>query len=368
MTGQDGHLTHPEHLQHPERLEHLETHEHLAQPPAEARVLSPFGVDGTAEAVYLAMLRHPDAGADELAAHLGLGPAAVRTAFDALARLALLRPSWEDPLTLRPVTPEVGLEALLAQQQAELLSRRHRLEQGRAALAVVVAEQALADTPPAGAGATGVVELTGSDAVRERVEQLTGRARTEVLSFVTAGSPTAVHASSRPLEHALLARGVALRTVVLESVLSEPGAAAHGRWLTEHGARLRTAPTLPLRMVVVDRETAVVPPDPELPRTGGATVLSGRGAVAPLCALFEQVWATATAPAGARARDERGLTGQERALLRLLADGHTDETAARRLGVSDRTVRRLSADLTDRLGARSRFQAGALAAGRGWLG
>jgi len=45
----------------------------------------------------------------------------------------------------------------------------------------------------------------------------------------------------------------------------------------------------------------------------------------------------------------------------------TDEAAARRLGVSLRTVRRWASHLADRLGARSRFQAGVRARERGWI-
>ncbi|MET8624763.1 helix-turn-helix transcriptional regulator, partial [Kitasatospora sp. NPDC004669] len=54
--------------------------------------------------------------------------------------------------------------------------------------------------------------------------------------------------------------------------------------------------------------------------------------------------------------------------LGLLADGHTDDAIAKRLGVSPRTARRIATDLMERLSARSRFQAGALAAKAGWLG
>ena len=48
-----------------------------------------------------------------------------------------------------------------------------------------------------------------------------------------------------------------------------------------------------------------------------------------------------------------------RALLALLGSGAKDETIARELGLSERTLRRRSADLLRRLGAANRFQAGA---------
>jgi DNA-binding NarL/FixJ family response regulator len=64
--------------------------------------------------------------------------------------------------------------------------------------------------------------------------------------------------------------------------------------------------------------------------------------------------------------DDR-LSERERQLLRLLTAGYTDESAAVRLGISVRTVRRTVSGIMDRLGARSRFQAGVKAADRGWL-
>ncbi|MEH0400464.1 helix-turn-helix transcriptional regulator [Streptomyces sp. B21-088] len=59
--------------------------------------------------------------------------------------------------------------------------------------------------------------------------------------------------------------------------------------------------------------------------------------------------------------------GKERALLRLVAEGCTDAAAAGQLHVSHRTARRMMAVLMERLGARSRFEAGVKAARRGWL-
>ena len=76
---------------------------------------------------------------------------------------------------------------------------------------------------------------------------------------------------------------------------------------------------------------------------------------------------------GSRQTTERnprrpGLTtADERALLKLLAAGLTDEAVARRLGRSVRTTRSQVAALMVKLGASSRFQAGHKAAERGWL-
>lgn len=55
-----------------------------------------------------------------------------------------------------------------------------------------------------------------------------------------------------------------------------------------------------------------------------------------------------------------------RELLRLMGTGALDETIARELGLSARTLRRRITRLQRVLGARSRFQMGVVAAERGW--
>ena len=81
--------------------------------------------------------------------------------------------------------------------------------------------------------------------------------------------------------------------------------------------------------------------------------------------LFEQLWLRAAAarphPDGEAASDDR------RRILELLMIGTKDETIARQLGLSLRTVRRRVAELMDELGARTRFQAGMEAHRRGLL-
>jgi len=61
------------------------------------------------------------------------------------------------------------------------------------------------------------------------------------------------------------------------------------------------------------------------------------------------------------------LTAQQREVVRLLAEGLTDEGISRRIGVSLRTVRRIASELMVRLTARSRFEAGVKAARSGWI-
>ncbi|UKJ63129.1 helix-turn-helix transcriptional regulator [Cellulosimicrobium cellulans] len=116
----------------------------------------------------------------------------------------------------------------------------------------------------------------------------------------------------------------------------------------------RVAPALPLSLVALD-DTVVLVARPDRTRA-----VTDRDAVRALRALAESEWDRA------RAADD-ALAPSEDTLLRLLAEGKTDTAVAARLGVSPRTVRRHAAGLMGRLGATSRFEAGARAAQRGWI-
>jgi DNA-binding NarL/FixJ family response regulator len=82
-----------------------------------------------------------------------------------------------------------------------------------------------------------------------------------------------------------------------------------------------------------------------------------------LRALFESVWNRASPYSVSQGE----LAGDDRRLLTLLSAGLTDETIARQLGWHPRTVQRRLRRLMDRLGVRTRFQAGMHAQRAGWL-
>jgi DNA-binding NarL/FixJ family response regulator len=89
--------------------------------------------------------------------------------------------------------------------------------------------------------------------------------------------------------------------------------------------------------------------------------------IAAIRALFDQFWREGVPWGQQPRRGQHGLTAVEHELLWLLAQGMTDEVAARRLGLSLRTVRRMASELMTRLNAHSRFEAGVRAVHRGWL-
>jgi DNA-binding CsgD family transcriptional regulator/sugar-specific transcriptional regulator TrmB len=326
-------------------------------------MLELLGLDPLGQAVYQEMLAEPGSGVAELCQRLNLTEKQVRTALDHLADLDLIRASRDNPGTLLALDPETALHQALARQEHELAQRQHELAERKAATAQALAQ--LASLNPAVEGDT---RLIGLDAVQTRIEHLARETRSELRS-VTPGPalPPETLELARPLDAALLQRGVTIQVLYQSSVRNNPATLAYAEWLTEHGAQVRTAPLLPPRLLIYDRQSALVPIDPT-DTTAGALYTREPGMIASLTALFEHAWNTAIPLGTGPATDHRtGLTPTERTLLTLLAGGITDETAAKRLGVSLRTVRRQMAALMERLGATSRFEAGLKAAQRGWL-
>ncbi|MGW0854322.1 helix-turn-helix transcriptional regulator [Streptomyces sp. NPDC002690] len=300
----------------------------------------------------------------ELTATLGAEESSVREAIGRLADMALIRRSWEDAELVLPISPEVAVGALLAGQEESLLRARQELERRRATLAELVSEYTTVGFVP---GDNGVQRLKGIDAVRTRIEELACRSTEEIVSFNPGMYEEQALEAGRSTDRAALERGVVLRGLYLDSVRNHPPMRVHARWLTDSGAEVRTTPVLPLALLIFDRQTALLPVDPA-DRGAGALVVTGSGVLCALLTLFERYWEEATLFGEIRqeiAGDE--LNSGDRELLRLLGKGMTDEAVGRQLGVSQRTVRRRIFDLTDQLGAGSRFQMGVLASRRGWL-
>ncbi|MFF8592590.1 LuxR family transcriptional regulator [Streptomyces sp. NPDC015220] len=311
------------------------------------------------------MISEPHLDVPGLAAHLDWPEERVRTTLDELARLALVRPSGEAAGELLVVNPELRLTALLTQEEVRLAERQQEIANSRQAVTELIGSYHQAVRNQRGLE---VERIVGLELVRVRLEELSQECAEELSAFIPiTRHPTDSRRAVRPLDQDLLDRGVHMRSIFLQGALNDPDTTRHFDWLTGLGGRVRTAATLPLRMIVFDRRVAIVPSDPEN-TASGALLLRGRGLVSALCSLFEHVWEAATPYGQVPGADSRtGLTSQARAILSLLAQGYTDDVVARKIGVSVRTSRRITAELMSQLGARSRFQAGVLAGERGWL-
>ncbi|GAB2956911.1 helix-turn-helix domain-containing protein [Streptomyces pseudoechinosporeus] len=323
-------------------------------------------LDQEALSVYRAILFHKEHDPDKLAQHLDLDKDCVEAALTRLSDLSLLAPSRDSPGALRAVNPSLGLKVLLQREQDELAWRQQRIEQNRAALAALAAEY----TTSGRSGTDGTEELDNVDDIRIRLEALAESCQHESLAFHPVGGLTEESIEAgRPLNERALARGVRFRSIYLDSATNDRVTKAHAQWMAERNSEVRTSPTLPMRLLIVDTTAAVVAGLPG--QTGPSALLfSSRPVVLAMRALFEAYWEHATPFHQALSRGDdpdSGLTPQERKLLQLLATGLTDEAVARALGIGVRTERRIMAELMERLGASSRFEAGVQATRRQWI-
>jgi DNA-binding CsgD family transcriptional regulator len=164
-----------------------------------------------------------------------------------------------------------------------------------------------------------------------------------------------------------LQRGVSVRIVHRSAPTSVPQLPHSLQQVITLGAEIRTTATFPFEIMVVDGSLAFLPaPGEFLPneypdfidlmviRNGlTATILRG---------MFMSCRAEAlVVPNHVSRRAGKGtlrVSPRQRALLHLLAAGMTDKAVGRKLGITERTVRRQVADLMILLNAESRFQLG----------
>jgi DNA-binding CsgD family transcriptional regulator len=195
------------------------------------------------------------------------------------------------------------------------------------------------------------------------VATLLAGARTEVLVMstrvATGRSPIGVVGR---IDHENLRRGVRYRVLVPDPARTAPRLAVQLGTLVLAGAVVKTVPRVPTDALVIDGTVVVLPVGVD-----STAVFRLPSVITTTVELFERIWAGGVALAPVDVPDAAGLSARELKLLSLLVSGSTDTAAAAILDVSVRTVRRMVRDLMNRLGARSRFQAGAKAAQQGWL-
>lgn len=327
-------------------------------------MLACLGLSSQAESVYRIMLRRPSWTLDKLAAEAGIEAGHAEALYRELEALQLTRPSWDEPGKNVAVRPHLGLEKLISVRQSALAEQQRELETARAAALELMEEHS---SHRDRLGGEHIEYLEGLDSTRMRIAELSRQVQDEVLAFIprAALTPESIEAS-RELDGEILGRGVSMRTLYLDTVRNHTPTRQYASWLSSLGGEVRTTPVLPMRLIVIDRRLVVLPIDPSASRNG-AVLIREPSVVSALLALFENTWESARALGAAHPKDEHGLTAQERHLLKMLASGMTDEAAGKRLGLSMRSIRRVMADLMQRLEAGSRFEAGVRAVERGWL-
>lgn len=327
----------------------------LYSAPSAAPPLTLLGISAQEEAVYRALLRSPGCTADALSQSLQLPPATIGVAVAELERKGFATHAPEQVPRLFPSPPDIAIESLLLRRQKEL-------QLARLAIGDMQREQ------HSNAECNPVVEIIDADpaAQVQPYAQSHQRAVKEVLCLVR--PPFLVSAPNKGEDTRAEARkrGVRYRNIVHPDTLALPGWPEVLRGDIEAGEEVRLLSDFPFKMIVADRELGLLPlkiGDPQ----GPMLLLRESAVLDALCELFDTLWARAV-PLSVNA-DGTLATGraspyppQIDAMLPLLAAGLNDKLVAERLGVSERTLMRRVDGLYQALHARSRFQAGWLAA------
>lgn len=320
--------------------------------------------DALVTAAYSLLLKQPRLEVDQYADRLGCSEEAVRSILNRLTELSLLRRRQSDSPDVEAVSPMVAMQRLIAREQGFLKQRHQFLRQTHETFSSIYSAYTANAMDPDGEHLA--ERLTGLPEIRRRLEELTACAQREILSMSPAvGTSPSPWSVSGPVEAAVLARGVEIRTLHDDALAFNTTAQAHSRWLAGVGASIRILPRLPMRVIVIDGEAAVIPRNPHNP-SDGALVVRHEAMVLALASLFAVSWAQSKPLPGEDAESE-AWSPTEQAIVRILASGAKDDAAARQLGTSVRTVRRIVASLMSRAGVESRFALGIYAAAHNWV-
>ncbi|MFI6266824.1 helix-turn-helix domain-containing protein [Micromonospora sp. NPDC051006] len=327
-------------------------------------MLDVIGLTAGEEDLYRSLVQLTTARVEELAERLRRPRVEIVAQLDALRAKGLVLPTGPEPdAPLRPLAPDVALGGAL-------LRRQEALEAARAAVTQ------LTEDYRAGMRRHDVDHLveviTGAQALRERLRDLQNAARVEVLWFCRA-SPLAMLGQENVEEFDALSRGVRYRAIYEREMLLEPGALADVEQGVRAGEQARVLDRLPVRLAIVDAQTAICPLVPK-PGDGepSAAVIGRSQLLDALLALFESHWLMATPLRSSLPPVDRGGEGyrpdaDEARLLSLFVAGVPDKSIASQLGVSRRTVQRRLADLMAVAGVDTRPGLAFQVARRGWI-
>ncbi|MEW2624125.1 LuxR C-terminal-related transcriptional regulator [Streptomyces sp. NPDC048106] len=334
------------------------------------------GMDAISGRVLEHLVDAPSADAAAVATAVGVP---LREAEEALRRLEgalLVRRLDGRPVRWAASPPRSSLGALLARRRAELAAAEGILEQLQEAYEAMSVPRA-----------AHLVEMLEHEEVTARYTQLLKQSSVEVLHLA---KPPYVTGSGVSSDELGVMASVELRSVYETGGFTDAVSLETALRGTALGGKLRLASRVPMKLVVFDRTAAVLPVRGDRPEVGSLVVHSP-ALVEALAALFESLWAEA-APVSLESRDDwpvlgganapGGADGSEgqsgpdvprvdertREILRLMATGLKDDSIARVLKVSRRTVQKHVTDAGSALGAKTRFQIALRAAELGWLG
>jgi hypothetical protein len=288
----------------------------------------------------------------------------LRPALDLLLRIGLLVLN-DDETRYLPVDPSAVQSRVvvpLGREGADLLHESAQWAEAFGVLGQSYRRSSHADT-------AAFTEVRGLPNIDSYIQALVTDCRRELLTAQPYGRRPAKdlrQAEDRDLR--ALDRGVKMRTLYQHSARQSPATREYVAGVTAHGAEVRTLDEFFKRLIIVDRETAIIPAseDHEV-----AIAVREKSMVAYLVDIFDRSWERGRPFTAHDAKSEKSIAADVRAMtIRLLVEGHSDPASAKRLGVSTRTYAGYIAALKDEYGVQTRFQLGhamAASAARGQI-
>jgi DNA-binding CsgD family transcriptional regulator len=318
--------------------------------------------------LYLALRRLGAGTLPDVCAAVGVSVLEADASWRHLLSMGLVRPVGKGAV-VAPVDPDAALAWLFREQAERLRGQAAEVERIHRS-----AEEIATRFRPAARRETVGVEVNFvADRVlrTEQLRSLHASSHTSIWSMHPGPLPPAeVLARSLELDAEAVASGLDARAVYGRAVAAGARGRAYLEKLAALGVEVRLAEQVPFDLLLFDGTAAVMPSRPGSPGDP-MLVLHGSELMGTYVAIYEDVWSRSAPFSGAAGgeRDEHVVvSSRQRDVLRLLAEGLTDDQIGTRLGISARTVRRIAADVMEEIGAASRFQAGVLAAGLGMLG
>lgn len=152
-----------------------------------------------------------------------------------------------------------------------------------------------------------------------------------------------------------LERGASMRTLYQHSARFSAPTRDYVADISARGAEVRTLDEFFKRLIVVDRKVAVIPASED---HHVALAIHEPSLIAYLVDIFDRAWERAH-PFDLSQGADRAVAADVRAMtIRLLKEGHSDPTSAKRLGVSSRTYAGYISSLKEEYGVDTRFQLG----------
>ncbi|WP_327344354.1 helix-turn-helix transcriptional regulator [Streptomyces europaeiscabiei] len=275
----------------------------------------------------------------------------------------LLYPAVEDPHRLEPATPATALHRLLRGIEDRVADERRREERLAAAFEPLlrIAER---HTAMEATGTPAITMLSNTERINLAITRAMAEASREVLCIQPhthhhgrRGQASQVASFDR--DQALLDRGGSIHALYPHTLRHSPLILARYERL-RGDAEARTLDEVTDRLILIDRTVAFIP----AAEADGTMALEIRhpALISFLVTVFDRLWQLATPmyPKAVQLPATNGVTPRQRAIARLLVEGHTDTSIADRLGLNVRTTRAHIAKLAAHLGSESRAQLGYL--------